>query len=80
MPVILCEALACGKPVVASKVAAIPELINEDVGYLSMPRNDIDLADKISRALNKKWDVAKIIKRSKMVSAPNSAKKNGRSL
>ncbi len=75
LPVILCEALACGKPVVASKVAAIPELINEDVGYLSMPRNDIDLADKISRALNKKWDVAKIIKRSKMVSAPNSAKK-----
>ena len=75
LPVILCEALACGKPVVASKVAAIPELVNKDVGYLSIPKNDIDLANKICMALDKKWDVNKIIKRSKMFSVPNSAKK-----
>ena len=46
LPVVLCEALACGKPVVASNVAAILELINKDVGYLSMPKNDVDLAKR----------------------------------
>jgi len=36
------EALACGTPVVAFNTSALPELINEDVGFI-VPMNDLNL-------------------------------------
>ncbi|MCC6347311.1 MAG: glycosyltransferase family 4 protein, partial [Nitrospirales bacterium] len=52
MPVALMEALACGVPVVATKVRGIPELVEEGVnGYLVKPRHSRLLAGKISLLL-----------------------------
>ena len=75
LPVVLCEALACGKPVVATSVAGNPELVNEDVGFLVKPKDEKDLAEKIALALVKKWDIKKILNRSHEFSAASSAKK-----
>ncbi len=75
LPVVLCEALACGKPVVATKVAGTPELVNKDVGYLVRPKDANDLAEKILLALNKKWNKEKLLKRAREFSVTNSVKK-----
>ena len=75
LPVVLCEALACGKPVVATKVAGTPELINKDVGYLVEPKNVEDLAKKILLALNKRWNKEKILQKAKNFSVKASARK-----
>ena len=75
LPVILCEALACGKPVVATNVAGTPELVTRDVGCLVKPKDENDLAQKIIIALNKKWKKEKLLERAKKFSVINSAKK-----
>jgi len=75
LPVVLCEALACGKPIVATRVAGTPELMNDDVGYLVKPKDVKDLAEKIILALNKKWGREKLLKRSRDFSVDNSAEK-----
>jgi len=75
LPVVLCEALACGKPVVATNVAGTPELVTKDVGLLVKPKNVNDLAKKITLALNKKWDKGKLLKRAREFSVTNSVKK-----
>lgn len=75
LPVVLCEALACGKPVVATNVAGNPEIVNDNVGFLVKPKDGGGLAEKIKLALNKKWDRKKILKRAGEFSAASSAKK-----
>lgn len=75
LPVVLCEALACGKPVVATKVAGTPELVNNNVGYLVKPKDGRDLAEKIGLALERKWDIKKILERANQFSTAESAKK-----
>ena len=75
LPVVLCEALACGKPVVATNVAGTPELVNNDAGYLVKPKDEAELAEKIQLALNKKWNVKKMLERAKKFSVPVSAGK-----
>jgi len=75
LPVVLCEALACGKPVVATAVAGTPELVTKDVGYLVKTKDENDLAQKIMLALNKKWDKKIILKRGREFSVDNAAKK-----
>lgn len=75
LPVVLCEALACGKPVVATNVAGTPEIVNNDVGFLVKPKDAEDLAEKIEFALSKKWDKKKILERASNFSTAASAKK-----
>jgi len=75
LPSVLSEAMACGKPVVATNVAGAPEIVNKDVGYLVKPKNADDLAEKIILALNKKWKREKLFKRAKEFSVTNSVKK-----
>lgn len=48
----LMEAMACGKPVVATAVGGIPELVTDDVEGLLVPPGDVrGLADAVSRLL-----------------------------
>jgi glycosyltransferase involved in cell wall biosynthesis len=51
------EALACGSPVVATRVGAIPEMIiNEDYGLQVEPGNEEELAQALETALSRTWD------------------------
>lgn len=75
LPVVLCEALLSGKPVVATSVAGTPELVTEEEGYLVRPRDAVSLAEKIMLALRKEWDVKKLLKRGCEFTTYNSAKK-----
>lgn len=49
--IVLLEAMACGKPVIASNVGGIPELIAENVGLLVKPKNSKELAEKMDYLL-----------------------------
>jgi glycosyltransferase involved in cell wall biosynthesis len=53
LPVVLLEALACGKPVVATRVAGATDVIFDGHnGFLAKPEDGKDLADKMVKALN----------------------------
>lgn len=45
------ESMACGKPIAASRVGGLPEIIDEDVGFLMEPGNPDNIAHKINLAL-----------------------------
>jgi L-malate glycosyltransferase len=75
LPVVLCEALISGKPVVATGIAGTPELVTKDVGYLVKTKDDLDLAKKIIMALDRKWDKKNILERGNEFSTARSAKK-----
>ena len=47
-PVTITEAMACGIPVIASRIGGVPELVEDGVtGYLVKPKDAEDLAEKI---------------------------------
>ncbi|MFH0926545.1 MAG: glycosyltransferase family 4 protein [bacterium] len=51
-PNIVLEAYAYGKPVVATNIGGIPELVLDGkTGYLFEPGNEVDLLDKVNKAL-----------------------------
>ncbi len=45
------EAMACGRPVAASRVGGLPEIIDETVGTLFEPANPADLAARVDALL-----------------------------
>lgn len=55
-PNVILEALASGKPVVASRVGGIPELISEDNGILVPAESPAALAQGWKAALERRWD------------------------
>ncbi len=60
--VVQIEALACGKPVVATQNGGSDYLIvNEDIGFLTKNKDYKSLAENIIKALEKKWDKKKIL-------------------
>jgi glycosyltransferase involved in cell wall biosynthesis len=59
-PNALLEALFCGRPVVASNVGGIPELVDEGCAILVPPRDPARLAEAIAEALRRPWDAAAI--------------------
>lgn len=63
-PNVVIEALACGRPVVATRVGGIPELVNEASGMLIPPRNAGELCRALDRALSKRWDSEEIARTS----------------
>jgi len=60
-PNVVIEALACGKPVVASKVGGVPELVNHTNGILVEPKEPKQLGEAIAQALNRTWFPEKIV-------------------
>ena len=58
------EALACGRPVVATNVGGIPELVDSESGILVAPRDSDALAEALDAALSRRWDESLIPQRS----------------
>ncbi|MGB2641873.1 MAG: glycosyltransferase family 4 protein [Candidatus Acidiferrum sp.] len=59
-PNVVTESLACGTPVVATRVGGVPEILHsEELGILVEQTVD-SVADGLARALAKKWDRAAI--------------------
>lgn len=57
-PNVLVEALACGRPVVATPVGGIPEVVDADSGVLVPARDAAALAGGLAQALQRNWDEA----------------------
>lgn len=55
-PNVLVEALACGRPVVATPVGGIPEVVDADCGLLVAARDPVALAAGLRDALERQWD------------------------
>jgi glycosyltransferase involved in cell wall biosynthesis len=55
-PNVVLEALACGRPVVATHVGGIPEIMSDDCGQLVPPRDPAELARALASVLNRTWD------------------------
>lgn len=62
-PNVVIEALACGTPVVASRVGAVPELVNDASGLLVPSGDSAALAKAIHEALHREWNRSEIRKR-----------------
>lgn len=60
-PNVLLEALACGRPVVASNVGEIPHLVTEEGGVVyGRPNDKKALLDGLRRVLSRDWDPAAV--------------------
>ena len=60
-PVVLVEALGCGKPFVGTRVGGVPEIITSpEYGLLVEPGNARELAQAIDLALDREWDHQRI--------------------
>lgn len=55
-PNVVIEALSCGRPVIATDVGGIPELVDESSGILVAPRDSQALAAAIQTAMERNWD------------------------
>ncbi|MEM2703628.1 MAG: glycosyltransferase family 4 protein [Candidatus Bathyarchaeia archaeon] len=74
-PTVIPEAMACGKPIVATKVGGIPEAITCDyLGILVNPKSSEMLFSAILEALEKRWEIEAILQYAKKYSWANLTK------
>jgi glycosyltransferase involved in cell wall biosynthesis len=62
-PNVLVEALACGRPVVATPVGGIPEVVDADCGVLVPVRDPAALAAGLADVLDRSWDASALARR-----------------
>lgn len=73
---VLFEAIACGKPIVATNIWGTPEVIkSEEYGILIDEQTSEAIAEGILKALNKNWDSKKLIEYAKENTWEEVAKK-----
>jgi glycosyltransferase involved in cell wall biosynthesis len=60
MPNVVREALACGRPVVATPVGDVPHVLSADAGRLVPAADPAALADALTSVLARRWDPAAI--------------------
>ena len=67
-PIAMLEAMAAGRPVVATKVGGIPEIIVDgENGLLAEPKDEVSLAEKISLLIGDKELRDKLSRAAKLV-------------
>src|SRR6185312_4175700 len=59
-PNVVLEALACGRPVVATNVGGIPEILSPDCGAMVPPRDVPALAKALAESLDRDWHPERI--------------------
>lgn len=74
-PNVILESLGSGRPVVASKVGAIPDIVTSDSGVLFTPKDIDGLVSALKYALSKNWDSNKISSSVQSLSWDEAAKK-----
>jgi N-acetyl-alpha-D-glucosaminyl L-malate synthase BshA len=52
--IVILEAMASGKPVIATNVGGIPEVVNKEIGILVNPEDSVGLAEAIDKILQDK--------------------------
>jgi glycosyltransferase involved in cell wall biosynthesis len=62
-PNVVLEALACGRPVIATAVGAVPDLVDPGVGIVAPPGQPARLAEAIRTVLSRDWDPERIRQR-----------------
>jgi len=67
-PNVVLESLGSGRPVIASKVGAIPDVVSEDSGILFDPNDINSIANTFKLAFEKEWDYSQIAKSVKSLS------------
>lgn len=60
VPNVLLESMACGRPVVATSVGGIPEVVARQSGVLVAPRDTAALSDALLTALARPWSAPDI--------------------
>ena len=61
VPNVVLEAMACGRPVVATDVGGIPEVLPAFAGSMVPPRDAAALGSALQRALDTPWDESRIV-------------------
>jgi glycosyltransferase involved in cell wall biosynthesis len=75
VPNVILEAIACGLPVVASRVGGIPEIVDSDLlGELIEPGDVAGLGEALHRALTREWDRTQITAAAQRFSWSKNAK------
>jgi glycosyltransferase involved in cell wall biosynthesis len=70
--VVIIEAMACGKPVVGTRVGGIPEIIRrDDVGILVKPADPESLSEGILETLDREWVTETILEYARQYSWAN---------
>jgi glycosyltransferase involved in cell wall biosynthesis len=59
-PNVVIEALACGRPVVATNVGAIPDFIDEGCGFLVPPQEPAQLATALRAVTSRNWEASSL--------------------
>jgi teichuronic acid biosynthesis glycosyltransferase TuaC len=59
-PNVVLEALACGRPVVATNVGGIPEIMSDEYGRLVAPHDPAALVQALASVLDSSWDASAI--------------------
>ncbi len=74
VPNVLLEAMACARPVVASNVGGIPEVVPNTCGILVSPADSVQLYNAMDQALKQSWNIDALVSNAAQFSWEKNAK------